>query len=151
MPVLIVPNVSDIAQISGTNALYIVSDGGDTYEAGTGYTQIASGVTNDQIAPGHSFYEFQHSSGSFLFVDTIFDTADFTDGPVDVAPENGGVNRVIYTDHTTFPPGTTVTHSLAGADAAITYEGAGRRVVAAIAETAVAELLAAELWQRNPI
>ena len=40
---------------------------------------------------------------------------------------------------------------LAGADAAITFDGAERRVVAAIAETAVAELLAAELWRRNPI
>jgi fructoselysine-6-P-deglycase FrlB-like protein len=39
----------------------------------------------------------------------------------------------------------------AGADAAIRFDGADRRVVAAIAETVVAELLAAELWRRNPI
>ncbi len=44
-----------------------------------------------------------------------------------------------------------VGRELAGADAAITFDGADRRVVAAIAETAVAELLAAELWRRNPI
>jgi fructoselysine-6-P-deglycase FrlB-like protein len=44
-----------------------------------------------------------------------------------------------------------VGRELAGADAAITIAGAERRVVAAIAETAVAELLAAELWRRNPI
>ena len=44
-----------------------------------------------------------------------------------------------------------VGRELAGADAAITLEGADRRVVAAIAETAVAELLAAELWRRSPI
>ena len=39
----------------------------------------------------------------------------------------------------------------AGADAAIRFDGGDRRVVAAIAETVVAELLAAELWRRNPI
>jgi glutamine---fructose-6-phosphate transaminase (isomerizing) len=44
-----------------------------------------------------------------------------------------------------------VGRELAGADAAITFDGADRRVVAAIAETAVAELLAAELWRRSPI
>jgi fructoselysine-6-P-deglycase FrlB-like protein len=44
-----------------------------------------------------------------------------------------------------------VGRALAGADAAITYDGADRRVVAALAETVVAELLAAELWRRNPI
>lgn len=44
-----------------------------------------------------------------------------------------------------------VGRELAGADAAITFDGADRRVVAAIAGTAVAELLAAELWRRNPI
>jgi glutamine---fructose-6-phosphate transaminase (isomerizing) len=44
-----------------------------------------------------------------------------------------------------------VGRELAGADAAITFDHADRRVVAAIAETAVAELLAAELWRRNPI
>jgi len=44
-----------------------------------------------------------------------------------------------------------VGRELAGADAAITFDGADRRVVAAIAETAVAELLAAELWRRNPL
>ncbi|HEV8453033.1 MAG TPA: SIS domain-containing protein [Gaiellales bacterium] len=44
-----------------------------------------------------------------------------------------------------------VGRELSGADAAITFGGAGRRVVAAIAETVVAELLAAELWRRNPI
>jgi glucosamine--fructose-6-phosphate aminotransferase (isomerizing) len=44
-----------------------------------------------------------------------------------------------------------VGRELAGADAAITIDCADRRVVAAIAETAVAELLAAELWRRNPI
>jgi fructoselysine-6-P-deglycase FrlB-like protein len=40
---------------------------------------------------------------------------------------------------------------LAGTDATITFDGADRRVVAAIAETVVAELLGAELWRRNPI
>jgi fructoselysine-6-P-deglycase FrlB-like protein len=40
---------------------------------------------------------------------------------------------------------------LKGADTAILFPGAERRVVAAIAETAVAELLAAELWRRSPI
>jgi fructoselysine-6-P-deglycase FrlB-like protein len=44
-----------------------------------------------------------------------------------------------------------VGRELAGADAVISFDGADRRVVAAIAETAVAELLAAELWRRNPI
>jgi glutamine---fructose-6-phosphate transaminase (isomerizing) len=44
-----------------------------------------------------------------------------------------------------------VGRELAGADAAITFDGADRSVVAAIAETTVAELLAAELWRRNPI
>jgi fructoselysine-6-P-deglycase FrlB-like protein len=44
-----------------------------------------------------------------------------------------------------------VGRQLAGADAAIAFDGADRRVVAAIAETAVAELLAAELWRRNPL
>jgi glucosamine--fructose-6-phosphate aminotransferase (isomerizing) len=44
-----------------------------------------------------------------------------------------------------------VGRELAGADAAIAFDGADRRVVAAIAETAVSELLAAELWRRNPI
>ncbi len=44
-----------------------------------------------------------------------------------------------------------VGRELAGADAAIAFHGVDRRVVAAIAETAVAELLAAELWRRNPI
>ncbi len=44
-----------------------------------------------------------------------------------------------------------VGREVAGADAAIAFDGADRRVVAAIAETAVAELLAAELWRRNPI
>ena len=34
---------------------------------------------------------------------------------------------------------------------AILFPGAERRAVAAIAETAVAELLAAELWRRSPI
>jgi fructoselysine-6-P-deglycase FrlB-like protein len=38
-----------------------------------------------------------------------------------------------------------------GADTGILFPGAGRRAVAAIAETAVAELLAAELWRRSPI
>jgi glucosamine--fructose-6-phosphate aminotransferase (isomerizing) len=40
---------------------------------------------------------------------------------------------------------------LAGTDATVTFDGADRRVVAAIAETVVAELLGAELWRRNPI
>jgi hypothetical protein len=44
-----------------------------------------------------------------------------------------------------------VGRELARADAAIAFDGADRRVVAAIAETAVSELLAAELWRRNPI
>jgi hypothetical protein len=44
-----------------------------------------------------------------------------------------------------------VGRELAGADAVISFDGADRRVVAAIAETVVAELLAAELWRRNPI
>jgi hypothetical protein len=44
-----------------------------------------------------------------------------------------------------------VGREFAGADAAIAFDGADRRVVAAIAETAVAELLAAELWRRSPI
>lgn len=110
---------ADIGQISGNNTLYIVSDGDDTFEAGTGYTQIASGVTNDQVAPGHSFYEFQHSSGAFLFVDSNFYLTSVTDGVVDVAPENGDVNRVINTDPDTYPPGTTVIHSLVGPDAGL--------------------------------
>jgi len=44
-----------------------------------------------------------------------------------------------------------VGRELAGADLVIAFDGAERRVVAAIAETAVAELLAAELWRRSPI
>jgi fructoselysine-6-P-deglycase FrlB-like protein len=44
-----------------------------------------------------------------------------------------------------------VGRELAGADLVIAFDGGDRRMVAAIAETAVSELLAAELWRRNPI
>jgi hypothetical protein len=110
---------ADIAQISGDNALYIVGDSGDSYEAGTGYTQIASGVTNDAVAPGHTFYEFQYVTGSLLYIDSDFYLTTISDGPVGVEPENSPVNHLVYSDPSTFPPGTTVTHTLFGPDAGL--------------------------------
>jgi Cadherin domain len=110
---------ADIALVSGDNALYVVGDSGDSYEAGTGYTQIASGVTNDAVAPGHMFYEFQYVTGSLLYVDADFFGTVVTDGPVGAEPENSPVNHVVYSDHSTFPPGTTVTHTIFGPDAGL--------------------------------
>lgn len=110
---------ADIAQISGDNALYIVGDSGDSYEAGTGYTQIASGVTNGAVAPGHTFYEFQYVTGSLLYIDSDFYPTTTSDGPVGIEPENSPVNHVVYSDHATYPPGTTVTHTIFGPDAGL--------------------------------
>jgi hypothetical protein len=110
---------ADIAQISNTNSLYIVGDTGDTYEAGTGYTQVGSGAANSAVVPGHFFYEFQHSSGSLLYIDSNFFGAGFTDGPLGIVAENSPIDHVVYTDHSTFLPGTTVTHTLFGTDAAL--------------------------------
>jgi hypothetical protein len=108
---------ANIAQISGNNTLYIVGDPGDSYSSGNGYTQIASGVTNNAVAPGHSFFEFQHASGSILYIDSfMFDTQN-NDPAVDVAPENSPVSRVVYSDHSVFPAGTIVNHTLSGPDA----------------------------------
>lgn len=110
---------ADIALVSGDNALYILGDTGDSYEAGTGYTQIASGVTNDAVAPGHMFYEFQHVTGSLLYVDVDLFGGAVTDGPIGVEPENSPVNHVVYSDPSTYPPGTTVTHTIFGPDAGL--------------------------------
>jgi hypothetical protein len=110
---------ADIAQISSANSLYIVGDTGDTYEAGTGYTQIGSGIVNDAVASGHFFYEFQHTGGSLLYIDSNFFGPVSTDGPVDILSENSPVNHLVYTDPSTFLPGTTVTHTLFGTDAAL--------------------------------
>jgi hypothetical protein len=110
---------ADIAQISNTSSLYIVGGTDDSYEAGTGYTQIASGIANNAVVAGHLFFEFQHTSGSLLFIDSNFLGPGFIDGPVGVVSENSPINTVLYTDHSTFSPGTTVTHTLSGADAAL--------------------------------
>ena len=48
----------------------MVGDADDIVNAGTGYTLIASGVVNAAVAPGHTFFEYQHSSGSHLFIDS---------------------------------------------------------------------------------
>jgi hypothetical protein len=110
---------TDITQISSNNALYLVGDPGDSYTAGNGYTQLASGVTNNAVAPGHTFFEFQHSSGSILYVDSSMFDLQSNDPVIDVAPENSPASRVVYTDHSIFPAGTTVAHTLGGADAAL--------------------------------
>jgi hypothetical protein len=110
---------ADIAQISGNNALYIVGDPGDSYSAGHGYIQIASGVTNNAVAPGHSFFEFQHASGSILYIDSFMFDTQHNDPALDVAPENSPVSRVVYSDHTVFPAGTSVNHALSGPDAGL--------------------------------
>ena len=62
---------TDIAQINPTgHSLYIVGDANDSISAPGDFTLVAAGITNNAVAPGHTFYEYQHSSGSFVFVDS---------------------------------------------------------------------------------
>jgi Ca2+-binding RTX toxin-like protein len=62
---------TDIALVNSSgNSLYVVGDSDDTVSAGSGFTLIASGVVNNAVAAGHTFEEYQHSSGSLLFVDS---------------------------------------------------------------------------------
>ncbi|WP_375412919.1 VCBS domain-containing protein [uncultured Bradyrhizobium sp.] len=108
---------TDIAQINASgNSLYVIGDADDTVNAGNGYTQIASGVTNNAVAPGRTFYEYQHSSGSLLFIDSAITSLTATTG-------NGSANAAEGT-----AAGATVfnaqqagatTYVLGGADAAL--------------------------------
>jgi Ca2+-binding RTX toxin-like protein len=70
-------NGNDISLVNASgNSLYVVGDADDTVGAGLtpgaglGFTLIASGVINNAVAPGHTFNEYQHSSGALLFVDS---------------------------------------------------------------------------------
>jgi hypothetical protein len=72
---------TDIAQVNAAGeSLYVIGDVDDTVNAGNGYTQIASGVVNNAVAPGHTFYEYQHSSGALLFIDTAITSLTATTG-----------------------------------------------------------------------
>ena len=62
---------TDIANITSSNALYVVGGSDDQVSAGNGYTLLATNQINNAIAPGHFFNEYQHSSGSLLFVDNL--------------------------------------------------------------------------------
>jgi VCBS repeat-containing protein len=115
---------TDIAQInSASNSLYVVGDTDDTVNAGNGWTQIASGVINNAVAPGHTFFEYQHSTGSLLFIDTAITSLTATSGTGSTSVAEG------------FAAGTTAfnaqqsgatTYVLGGADAALfSIDGTG--------------------------
>ena len=108
---------TDIALInaSGTS-LYVVGDVDDTVNAGNGYTQIASGVVNNAVAPGHTFFEYQHSSGSLLFIDSAItaQTATTGNGSTSV-PEGTAAGATVFNAGMA---GAT-TYVLGGADAAL--------------------------------
>ncbi|HEV7880896.1 beta strand repeat-containing protein, partial [Bradyrhizobium sp.] len=115
---------TDIAQInaSGTS-LYVVGDVDDTVNAGNGYTQIASGVVNNAVAPGRTFYEYQHSSGSLLFIDSAItaQTATTGNGSTSV-PEGTAAGATVFNAQ---QAGAT-TYVLGGADAALfSIDGTG--------------------------
>ena len=116
---------ADIAVVnSAGNSLYVVGDVDDTVNAGNGYTQIASGVVNNAVAPGHTFFEFQHSGGSLLFVDSAILALTATAGsgtanvPEGVAPGTSVFNAQ--------QPGAGVNYVLGGADQALfSIDGTG--------------------------
>ena len=62
---------TDITNITSGNTLYIVGGSDDQVSAGAGYTLLATNQVNNAIAPGHTFSEYSHSSGSLLFVDSL--------------------------------------------------------------------------------
>ena len=110
---------TDIAQVNaGTNSLYVVGDADDIVNAGTGYTLIASGVANAAVAPGHLFFEYQHSNGSHLFIDSQIADTTVSSGSASV-PENVAAGATVFAGGITVDPGVTVTYSLGGADAAL--------------------------------
>jgi VCBS repeat-containing protein len=92
---------TDIAVVnaSGTS-LYVVGNIDDTVNAGNGYTQIASGVVNNAVAVGHTFYEYQHVSGSLLFIDTAITavTATTGNGSANV-PEGTAAGATVFDAH----------------------------------------------------
>jgi VCBS repeat-containing protein len=115
---------TDIALVnaSGTS-LYVVGDVDDTVNAGNGYTQIASGVVNNAVAPGHTFYEFQHSSGSLLFIDSAITALTATTGTGSAnVPEGTAAGATVFNAQ---QAGAT-TYVLGGADAALfSIDGTG--------------------------
>jgi VCBS repeat-containing protein len=115
---------TDIALVnaSGTS-LYVVGDVDDTVNAGNGYTQIASGVVNNAVAPGRTFFEYQHSSGSLLFIDSAITslTATTGNGSANV-PEGTASGATVFDAQQS---GAT-TYVLGGADAALfSIDGTG--------------------------
>jgi VCBS repeat-containing protein len=115
---------TDIAQVnaSGTS-LYVIGDVDDTVNAGNGYTQIASGVVNNAVAPGHTFFEYQHSSGSLLFIDSAITAQTATTGNGSASVPEGTAGGA-----TVFNAGMAgaTTYVLGGADAALfSIDGAG--------------------------
>jgi VCBS repeat-containing protein len=108
---------TDIATVNaGGNSLYVVGNVDDTVNAGNGWTQIASGVVNNAVAPGHTFYEYQHSTGSLLFIDTAITavTATTGNGSANV-PEGTAAGATVFDANRS---GAT-TYVLGGADAAL--------------------------------
>jgi VCBS repeat-containing protein len=115
---------TDIALInaSGTS-LYVIGDVDDTVNAGNGYTQIASGVVNNAVAPGRTFFEYQHSSGSLLFIDSAItaQTATTGNGSASV-PEGTAAGATVFNAQQS---GAT-SYVLGGADAALfSIDGTG--------------------------
>ncbi len=115
---------TDIALINaGGTSLYVVGDVDDTVNAGNGYTQIASGVINNAVAPGHTFFEYQHSSGSLLFIDSDITAATATTGTGSATvPEGTAAGATVFNAQQL---GAT-TYVLGGADAALfSIDGTG--------------------------
>ena len=108
---------TDIAQVNaGGNSLYVIGDVDDTVNAGNGYTQIASGVVNNAVAPGRTFFEYQHSSGSLLFIDSAITSLTATTGNGSTSvPEGTAAGATVFDAQQS---GAT-TYVLGGADAAL--------------------------------
>jgi len=115
---------TDIAQVNASgNSLYVIGDVDDIVNAGNGYTQIASGVVNNAVAPGHTFFEYQHSSGSLLFIDSAITAQTATTGN-----DSASVPEGTAAGATVFDAGMAgaTTYVLGGADAALfSIDGAG--------------------------
>ncbi len=115
---------TDIAVVNASgNSLYVVGNVDDTVNAGNGYTQIASGVVNNAVAPGHTFYEYQHSSGSLLFIDSAITAATATTGTAMASvPEGTAGGATVFNAQQS---GAT-TYVLGGPDAALfSIDGTG--------------------------
>jgi hypothetical protein len=80
---------------SGGNALYVVGESDDTVSIGTGWTVIAANVVNNAVEPGHTFTEYQHTTGALLFIDNPIPQAPF------ITSNGGGDTASISVDENT--------------------------------------------------